>query len=361
VWLGRISYGVYLWHWPIIVWLQPPHAASRTQHAAVLLARVLLTLVVSAASFVLLERPIRSGAAPWVGRSSLRALAAGAATLVLIAGVSYAATRPTAHQKVASVVAEHSVTACPHQPTPCLRHQGPPGAPVVATIGDSTMQMYDPGLRSLAAAHGFTYVQAAIGGCPIEHRFLATGGTTLHKSANYLCYDNILNTYKTLLRRWHPSVILATAYNEESQSVTGDGTLLRQATPQQEAAVKRGLEDAVRMLTANGATLVFVDILPRGPGAGCLLESSSAACRYPVSADNLPPIYNGIFRSVAQEFPAHVKVVSVTDLVCPRGVCPVSVGGVVMRYDGGHFTKAASLKVAPVLYERLKAAGVSLP
>lgn len=57
VWLGRISYGVYLFHWPIFVAVD----AERTgfDGAPLLGVRVALTLAVAQASFVVLEQPIR--------------------------------------------------------------------------------------------------------------------------------------------------------------------------------------------------------------------------------------------------------------------------------------------------------------
>jgi peptidoglycan/LPS O-acetylase OafA/YrhL len=55
--LGTISYGIYLWHWPIFVYM----TASRTGLSAAPLdvIRVAVTLVVATASYYLVERPIR--------------------------------------------------------------------------------------------------------------------------------------------------------------------------------------------------------------------------------------------------------------------------------------------------------------
>ncbi len=55
--VGTISYGIYLWHWPVIVYLN----ADRTGLATVPLdlARIGATLVLSTASYYLVERPIR--------------------------------------------------------------------------------------------------------------------------------------------------------------------------------------------------------------------------------------------------------------------------------------------------------------
>jgi peptidoglycan/LPS O-acetylase OafA/YrhL len=55
--VGTISYGIYLWHWPVIVYLN----GARTGLSAwpLDLLRVAATLVLSTASYYLVERPIR--------------------------------------------------------------------------------------------------------------------------------------------------------------------------------------------------------------------------------------------------------------------------------------------------------------
>ena len=60
VWIGRISYGIYLWHWPIVLILTP--ARVGVSGVALFGIRVAVTLVVALASYVLVEKPIRSGA-----------------------------------------------------------------------------------------------------------------------------------------------------------------------------------------------------------------------------------------------------------------------------------------------------------
>ena len=57
--LGRISYGIYLFHWPIFQWTVP--WAGSTSPAALLVVRSLMTLAVSVVSYYLLEQPIRLG------------------------------------------------------------------------------------------------------------------------------------------------------------------------------------------------------------------------------------------------------------------------------------------------------------
>ncbi len=108
-WLGRISYGVYLFHWPIFLILDEPRV-----HLAVgplLALRLAATLALAQVSFVLVERPIRTGLS-WrpamVGTTAL----AGSAAVAL--GVAVAIPGPTSDYWR---VAGDAATAAAIQPT----------------------------------------------------------------------------------------------------------------------------------------------------------------------------------------------------------------------------------------------------
>lgn len=59
--LGRISYGVYLYHWPIFLWLTEDLTGLST--GPLFAVRMAATLTLAALSYVLVEQPIRSGRA----------------------------------------------------------------------------------------------------------------------------------------------------------------------------------------------------------------------------------------------------------------------------------------------------------
>ncbi|MBI5089409.1 MAG: acyltransferase family protein [Actinobacteria bacterium] len=88
VWLGRISYGVYLFHWPVFVVLDDRRVDL--PNSTLFLVRLAVTLVLAQLSFMLIERPIRTGVTwrpPTVGATALAGcLAVAVATVALVPG-----------------------------------------------------------------------------------------------------------------------------------------------------------------------------------------------------------------------------------------------------------------------------------
>jgi peptidoglycan/LPS O-acetylase OafA/YrhL len=76
--LGRISYGIYLWHWPYAVWLGTDHTTFSWWRATLV---IILTVATASASYHFLEMPVRRGrVADWL--SPRRTLAAATALVV---------------------------------------------------------------------------------------------------------------------------------------------------------------------------------------------------------------------------------------------------------------------------------------
>ena len=253
--LGRISYGFYLWHWPIILWLTMPASATFWERRMVNLAQFTLTVAIATASFVLIEDPVRSGRIAFASLKPRTTIAGGMAGVVIVAAFSFmllgasssdpatasGSPEPKSGNPPASTpelsltneelaqlaLSDRSYEPCPDDPTPCVKVDGiATDAPTMVLVGDSTAQAYDPALKELARTYGFRYVQAAVGGCPIGHRLLATGTDgNLHKPSNFTCFEQLPSIYDTVLGQYQPDLVIATSWNDTNQHVE-DGALL---------------------------------------------------------------------------------------------------------------------------------------
>lgn len=85
VWLGRLSYSFYLWHWPVIVFLTPDRLGLTGLPLAAV--RVVVSLVAAYLSYRFVEQPVHRGglralvpSRPWVGK----AIACATAPLLVV-------------------------------------------------------------------------------------------------------------------------------------------------------------------------------------------------------------------------------------------------------------------------------------
>jgi hypothetical protein len=125
--LGLISYGVYLWHWPIRVWVDTE--STGLSDPALFVVRSALTLGVSLASYRFIERPIRCGDLSRFG--SLRWVAAPASVALLTLGfvipvMTHPAIPPTPTGPAPSTMTRGDYVAAPRcdDPAPAERLAG---------------------------------------------------------------------------------------------------------------------------------------------------------------------------------------------------------------------------------------------
>ncbi len=124
VWVGKISYGLYLWHWPLFQFLN----ADRTglQGPRLLAVRLVATVAVSAVSFALIEQPIRMRRWPR-GLPRLRPVYAGLGTFAVVGATGaliVVATMPPKALPAGRVIALPTAAVSPgagEQPAPILR------------------------------------------------------------------------------------------------------------------------------------------------------------------------------------------------------------------------------------------------
>ena len=141
--LGRLSYGIYLWHWPLIVWTGYRGWWDLTGLGTPLRAFLLTvaTVALAAASYHLVESPIRYGT---IGRFLVPRR-----TFVVLAGV------------LTALFFVNQNVVVPHAGAALGRT-----TKTIVLVGDSVPQRLAPELSSAAARHGYVVISATRGSCP---------------------------------------------------------------------------------------------------------------------------------------------------------------------------------------------------
>jgi peptidoglycan/LPS O-acetylase OafA/YrhL len=129
-WLGKRSYSLYLWHWPILV-IAVEHSGKRSLPLKDNLALVLLALVISMASYRWVENPVRHWRLP-----SWKSVSAGVAlVLAVVAGFSYVISRNTVTPVLRTVVPARDVGAVVDQVAAAARVTTVPESVALAEYG----------------------------------------------------------------------------------------------------------------------------------------------------------------------------------------------------------------------------------
>jgi peptidoglycan/LPS O-acetylase OafA/YrhL len=139
VWLGIRSYGIYLWHWPVLE-LSRPGRDVPWHGPLLILAQTAVTIGLAALSYRFVEQPVRRGALErrlrgWRERRSRRGVLAAAAVTAAAAAVALGgvfALPPGGHAAVRSLASPAALRPVPHappapRPIALLRHWVRPG------------------------------------------------------------------------------------------------------------------------------------------------------------------------------------------------------------------------------------------
>jgi peptidoglycan/LPS O-acetylase OafA/YrhL len=354
--LGRISYGVYLWHYPIFLWVDSQRTGAGG--AALFGLRCVLTIAVAWASFVLLERPVRHGRV-LRGRRVWAAVPAGVA---LSAAVVVVATIPQ--------------VAAPAVAAPAVRH----GAVRVLLVGDSTALTLGIALSEDAGTYGIAQRDVAILGCGVVtgREVRVTGrvvsvarpcnsspvprGTPRVKTVPtpYGVTTTVPDGerwtawYRGWVARDGPDVVVILAGRWETVTRTFHGHWTNILDPAFAAYVERGLLRTVRLTTSRGAKAVLMTAPCDDAG------EQPDGQPWPTDAPARLAAYNRIVHEVAARVRAHATVFPLDSLVCPHGEFHRVLDGVVVRSpDGVHFAATAGAYLGPRIWPYvLRAAGV---
>ena len=344
VWIGMLSYGIYLWHWPLILWLTP--ASTGLDGMLLALVRIGATLAIATASYYLLERPIRRGFVGSVALTPRRLgviLPATMGVMVLVILSSTARATPVAADPdpaTASTALTGSTTA---------------GAPVLAVVGDSVPKELMPTIDAEAARRDWSVLPLAFGGCSVTGTFQVDDrGRPFDWSSR--CSEGLASVQAEAVATVDPQIVLWYS-SRERFSVSVNGVVKEAGSPEHQEQLDADVDAAYQRLASGGAEIVIVLPTPWAPAAIGKCAAGAAAppeCAldddYYASLDALATS----LRALAARHPDRVRLVDVADLLCPeRRDCPMlRLGDAVVRPDGIHFSAAGAAWFVPLLLDR---------
>ena len=339
--IGWISYGLYLWHWPVYVYLTP--ARTGLDGAELLIVRLAVTFALALASYRLVEQPIRHRT---MSRPRTFALAS---CLGVTAAVAVVAVALSAGGSVSPAGDLERAAGRASAPTPVTRpHQV--AVPKVLIAGDSVALTLGYWLDPKQDTRGVQVRTEATLGCGL------TGGT-VHSEGNDIptsdeCAGWPLRWRKTV-DEYQPSVavVLVGAWDVVDHRINGD--ILPVGTDAWALYMTHQLDTATQVLSAHGARVVLMT-------SPCFGQPDSGLEGIPERWDAARVHdLNGVLRTYAKAHPARVSLVDLQSFLCPKGEYTSTVAGVTARDpDGTHLTPEGSKAVWRWLAAQLRDEGL---
>jgi peptidoglycan/LPS O-acetylase OafA/YrhL len=341
-WIGRISYGLYLWHWPVDVWLVPSrvHVGTTTLN----LLRLGVTFVAAVASYYLVERPIRERT--WSLRLSAAAFAPAVAVMaVIIAASAVGATAPPGF-----IWGYGDPLLCgPPRPgetreaVAAAASMGPLSLPASARnqrillVGDSTACSLWPGLNAAGDAADIATYQGSVFGCGVASGEITTTRNEAITPHSSRCPELVDSDVRQALARARPTIVLWMSVWEKSDLVV-DGRTVVAGTAAGEKEIMARMDAALARLTAGGARVVMLTEAAPAPNPAQGTQTTS------LKADNDGYVrLNALLRRFQARHRGQVSLVDLATKVCASGPpCPERVDGLHARPDGHHFTPTAA-------------------
>ncbi len=342
--VGRVSYGIYLWHWPVFLAL----TGARTGLAGLplLTLRVVVTASLAALSWRFVETPARSYVLR-VRRPRPVAAAALVGVAALVAGY-----RPTA--RAAPGPARVAAGRASSTPAGVAAPVVPVGAAAAGTdaplrldvFGDSVAETLGQVLAPYASPYRVSLTDRGVLGCGLtDARPLRYFGAVMNPPPE--C-TGIIDRWVGQARTDRAGLSVVLVGRWEVMDRVWHGRWRHLGDPAFDRYLQGQLSDLVqRLSTHTPVVLLTAPYYRRGerPDGGLWPEDK------PARVDR----WNAIVRAVAAAGSGRVSIVDLWHRMDPHGYYQPVVDGVQLRYDGVHLTAQAGRWLSPWLFPQLRA------
>jgi peptidoglycan/LPS O-acetylase OafA/YrhL/lysophospholipase L1-like esterase len=312
-WVGAVSYGLYLWHWPLYVLISPQRTGL--EGAPLLAVRLAATVAAAIASFYLIERPIRRGALKgWRPRLVTPATVSVVAVAMLLA-TSGAAT-PVSEVAAADIGPPPAVSATPPGETGPVR---------VLVVGDSVADSLAPGLERAAPAQGMVVWNAAVDGCGITQD-VGEQHVWGWQRPGSACSPGWRQRWPLQVSQFNPDVVVMLLGTDDAFDRRVNGQEIDFDSLEGDEITRTELQDAVSTLSASGARVVALTTPYNVIGWPRQIRLARSAYN-PAWVNR----WNDDLRSVATRNPATTTIVDFNRFLCPEGKWTDSINGVRVR------------------------------
>jgi peptidoglycan/LPS O-acetylase OafA/YrhL len=347
--LGLVSYSVYLWHWPVRVFVSEDTTAF--SGPVLFGVRIALTALAAGISYVVIETPFRrSREAGRVAVLWIVGLAAGVLAVWMIA-------RP-----VAAPATAFSTTEAPVVESASATPEGaaaPPLPPLrILWFGDSVAWTLGGGHLDYPAPVGYdspydvsrmVIWNKADYSCPLGRNEHRSFGIVRQKTG--WCVERETE-WPRLIDEFSPDVVSWSATMFDTFDYRVDDRWLTFGSPEWDAYYRSELEAARAVATSRGA--VFVLLAQADPVANP--DETDQESLLPENLWRYRHVRD-LQRQFAEQHPEDTGFVDLQPIVCPEGSCAdLTMSEPGMRSDGLHFLPGTVVPIADQIEDAFDAA-----
>jgi peptidoglycan/LPS O-acetylase OafA/YrhL len=336
VWVGRISYGLYLWHWLVYVALTP----DRTDLSGwpLLAVRLALTLAIAVLSYRFVEMPARTWRPARARWWPLPVATAGA--MAVVAGLIVTSTLGAESPLPVASAATGGTRVPPAPPAspapPVVPGQPPPDRPAptsgpirVVVLGDSVAFSLGYHFKAAIAPDVKTKTAALIGCGVVRGAHIINGRVSV---PNPTC-EQWPARWADAVNSFDPDVSLVMVGAWEVYDRKVDGRTLRVGTPEYESYLDSEMETALGIAGSRGAPVALLNV-------PCYHQPNQQLGDPPSERNDPARVawVNQVFQRIVDRHPQRLRFIDLGGFLCPGGHDAEDIDGVKVRIDGVHFT-----------------------